>query len=38
LDSVVYQGCAERAVRLSNERYNDVAASKKLENIYSAIL
>jgi len=38
LDSVVYQGCSERAELLSRERYNDVVASKKLETIYSAIL
>jgi len=35
LDSAVYQGCSERAELLSRERYNDVVASRKLENIYS---
>jgi len=35
LDSVVYQGCAERAVWLSRERYNGTVVAEKLAAIYS---
>jgi len=37
LDSVVYRGCSERAVRLSNERYNGGIVAERLVAIYSGL-